>query len=342
MKLSQLARRLLVTPLVLVFLPGTSRAQFPNPGILRGSIFGRLVVAGDNRPAQGLRVELKLLTGGPVATTFTGWGGQFSFAELASGTYLVIVKELGFEPMQQTVQVDSGAQPLLLYLNKSSAADPPAPGNVVSVRELSIRPKARDAFQRGLRRLAENDPTGGVAQFQHAIAAFPGYYEAYYQIGFADLKLGRQADAEQAFRKSIQLSVGRFPQAHFGLGAILCDQGKFAEAETTIRKGLELDDDWIGHYYRARALFGLNRLDEAEKSASEVIFQKADLPEVYLLLGDIHIHQKNYSALLKDVDDYLKLDPDGPTSAEARIVQEKARRVLSESRSAATLTQPEP
>jgi tetratricopeptide (TPR) repeat protein len=230
---------------------------------------------------------------------------------------------------------------LLLFLPVVSqasedAARPTGLGYVVSVRELSIRSRARDAFQNGARLLAKNDPSGSLAQFHHAIAEFPSYYEAYYLIGVADLRLGRQGEAEQAFRKSIELSVGRFAEAQFGLGAILCDQGKFAEAEPTIRKGLEIDDHWIGHYYLARALFGLNRWDEAEKSVGEVVIRKADLPEAYLLLADIHIRQKNYSALLKDVDDYVRLDPDSATSVQARTVQENARRLLSQSNSAAT------
>ena len=235
---------------------------------------------------------------------------------------------------------------LVLVLPAMSPAqflDPGVRNNVLSVREMSIRPKARDALQKGVRHLAKNDPLGSLAEFQRAIAEFPSYYEAYYLVGIADLKLRRQADAEQAFRKSIELSLGRFAQAQFGLSAILCDQGKFAEAEPIIRQGLELDDaHWIGHYYLARALFGLNRLDEAERSANEIVVRKADLPEAYLLLADIHNHQKNYSALLNDVGCYLKLDPNSPTSAEARVVQEEAQRALSGSNSAAASTPPRP
>jgi hypothetical protein len=49
----------------------------------------------------------------------------------------------------------------------------------------------------------------------HAANAFPNYYEAYYSIGVADLKLGRDTEAQQAFQKSIELSEGRYAPPQF-------------------------------------------------------------------------------------------------------------------------------
>ena len=78
----------------------------------------------------------------------------------------------------------------------------------------------------------------------------------------------------------------------------------------------------------AWALFSLNRLDEAEKSAREVVVRKANFAEAYLLLANIHVRQNNFSALLKDLDDYLKLDPDSATSVKTKAIRDGARRAL--------------
>jgi hypothetical protein len=69
-------------------------------------------------------------------------------------------------------------------------------------------------------------------------------------------------------------------------------------------------------------------LDEAEKSAREVVVRKANFAEAYLLLADIHVRQNNFSALLKDLDDYLKLDPDSATSVITKAIRDGARRAL--------------
>ncbi len=215
--------------------------------------------------------------------------------------------------------------------------------NVVSVRELSIPPKAHHAFEQGIELLARKDAAGSLPHFQRAVAEFANYYEAYYKMGVADLKLWRIVDAEQAFRKSIELSGGQYAHPLLALGAVLVYQKKFTEAEGVTRKGLDLDPtSWSGHYYLGSALFGLNRLEEAEKSVREALRQKADSTEALRLLVGIHAHEKDYGALLKDLDEYLKLDPDSPTGVRARALRDSAQQMVVESQSTTALAQSQP
>src|SRR6202162_3080732 len=102
-----------------------------------------------------------------------------------------------------------------------SSAQSQQSGYAFSVRELSIPPKALHAFEQGMEGLAKKDAAGSLPHFQRAIAEFAGYYEAYDRMGAADLKLWRVTEAEQAFRKSIELSGGRYAHPLLALGAIL-------------------------------------------------------------------------------------------------------------------------
>jgi tetratricopeptide (TPR) repeat protein len=215
--------------------------------------------------------------------------------------------------------------------------------NVVSVRELSIPPKALRAFAQGNELLERKDAAGSLPHFQRAIAEFATYYEAFYEMGVADLKLSRISDAEQAFRKSIELSKGEYPLPLLGLGAVCNYQGKFGDAEEVTRKGLDLDATlWWGHYYLGLALFGLNRLEEAEKSVREALRQKKESTEALRLFADIHSRLKNYNALLIDLDEYLKLDPDSPTGVRVRALRDSTQRMLDESLNTTALAQPQP
>jgi tetratricopeptide (TPR) repeat protein len=224
----------------------------------------------------------------------------------------------------------------------SSAQSQPS-SYAVSVRELSIPPKALHAFEQGMERLAKKDAAGSLPHFRRAISEFAGYYEAYDRIGAADLKLWRVTEAEQAFRKSIELSGGRYAHPLLALGAILDDQEKFAEAVTVISKGLDLDpDSWRGHYYLGMALSGLNRLEEAEKSVREALLQKTDFPEAHLLLAGIHIRERDYNSLVSDLNEYLELAPDGPASGWAKALRESAQRMIFESQSTTALAKPQP
>lgn len=213
----------------------------------------------------------------------------------------------------------------------------------VSVRELSIPPKALHAFDQGIERLAKKDPGGSLPLFQRAILEYAGYYEAYDRMGAADLKLWRISEAEQAFRKSIEVSGGQYAHPLIALGAILNDQEKFAEAVSVTRKGLDLaPESWTGHYYLGLALFGLNRLVEAEHSVHEALRWKTDFPEAHLLLADIHSREEDYHSLVNDLDEYLKLAPDGPASARVKALRESVRAKVSDFHNTAALAETQP
>jgi hypothetical protein len=68
------------------------------------------------------------------------------------------------------------------------------------------------------------------------------------------------------------------------------------------------------------ALFHLNRLEEAEKSAREPLLRKPGFAWAYLMLADVHGRRGEYGMQLHDLDAYLKLEPKGPASKQVREV----------------------
>jgi tetratricopeptide (TPR) repeat protein len=201
--------------------------------------------------------------------------------------------------------------------------------NRVSAHELQIPPKAREAFNKGTELLAAKESAASIEEFQRAIKIFPEFYEAYYKIGLADLNLRHYAEAQTALETSIDLSKGRYAPSQFGLGVALCAQKRFSEAEDAARAGLDqYPDDAAGHFTMAWILFSAQRLQEAEKSARRAVLYNANLEGAYLLLAQIHLRLNDLSAVAADLDAYLRLDPAGSYSAEARAVRMQAQRVL--------------
>jgi tetratricopeptide (TPR) repeat protein len=202
----------------------------------------------------------------------------------------------------------------------------------VSSRELSIPKRASNAYKKGTDRLAKNDPAGSLVQLQRAVSEFPNFYEAYYAMGLAQLRLGRQEEAQQAFQKSIDASGGHYAEPHFGLSLLLCNQQQFTEAEPIIRKALELAPGFgAGHFTLAWALFGMNRLDEAEKNAHEALMRVPRLALAHLLLARIYARRSDYSAVLSELDAYLILTPDGAVSDQIRRFEESHKGQLASS-----------
>jgi len=309
------------------------------------SIQGSLRNHDNNQPMEMVKVELKKLTGPVVATTYTRSNGEFEFGGLTPGQYFVVVEERGYEPIRESIEIINTSRPgVFLFLKRPLEINSSEPGSSVSAHELSLPRKARDAMQKGTERLYQKkDYRGSLGEFQRAIGEAPSYYEAYEQMGVAYVNLGQTAEAEEAFRKSIELSANKYPGPYFWLASLLSDKQKFAEAEPLARRGIELDANaWRGYFELARTLLGLKRLEAAEKSAQEARTRNSAFPPLYLILANIHINRRDYSALVEDLDAYLKLDPNGPMSEQARQTREKVKGLLASTQDAPAAPLPKP
>jgi Tfp pilus assembly protein PilF len=306
------------------------------------TITGSVMVDGETEPAARVRVDVKGLGGGAIATAFTDSSGRFEAPAEGAGAVIVTVQERGYEPVEQRVDLgfEGSAPGVVITLRKARTAPVEAAGYKVSVHDLKVPGKARHEFEKGLDRLQKKDFAAGLEHFQEATRAFPDYYEAYYQIGLAHMELRHGDEAEQALQRAIDLSGGGYAEAQFALGALLCDRQQYAEAERVLRRGVEVDaNSWKGHMFLGQALFGQNRLEEAEKSAQEVLLRRSDIASAYVLLANIHIRRHEYVLGVKDLDTFLNMKPEGPTSDQARAVRAAAQRLALRLEQAATTPQ---
>jgi cytochrome c-type biogenesis protein CcmH/NrfG len=298
------------------------------PGISGGrnrfSITGTVRDADTNQAAVDTLVELRDFNGPIVAQVYTTESGSFAFSNLQMNTYDILVDRDGFERVDQQITTTSNMN-IAIELHRTRAAGAPGGGLVVSTRELSIPHKAHDAMEKGLALLYQkSDYRGSVDQFQKAIHEYPDYYEAYAQMGVADMKLSNSADAEQSLRKSIALSKDGYADAFYILATVLTDGKRYAESEPLARKAVELDaNSWQAQLQLARALYGLNNLNEAQESGEEAAKLQPDHAETYLVLANIHGKMLDYQKLVEDLNNYLKLDPNGPQAAQARQTRDQ-------------------
>ena len=300
----------------------------------------------DQRTVEMLKVDLKKFTGETVSTAFTRSNGEFEFTNLAAGHYYIVIEEKGFEPVREVIELVNGSRPgVLIWLRRPiEVGQTEAAGLKISKHELSLPSKARDTMQKGMEQLYEKkDVKGSIDSFNRAVASAPAYYEAYFQMGIAYTRLGQMDEAERAFRKSIEVSENHYAEPLTALGALFCNEKKFAEAEPLLSRSLELNaDSWQAHFEMARAQVGLNQVDAAEKNAMEARSKKADEPQVYLVLANIHIRKRNYTALLEDLDTYLKLDPNGAMAGQARDLRSKVHEGLAKAQNTPAQAPPKP
>lgn len=280
---------------------------------------------------DGVRVDLNSFSGGVVITTFTSQG-SFRFDNLRAGTYDLSFNQSGYQEVQEHLQLSGPVLGLIVNLKRLNEA-PAGSSPTVSLRELSIPQKARDSMGKGMALLHEKaDYAGSIKEFERAIKAFPNYYEAYAQIGFAYMAMKDAAHSEEALRQSIVLSQEHYPDAFLFLAALFSTQRRFADAEPLARKAVDLaPDSWHAQSEMAQALLGLERPVDAEKYAQAAVKLQPDNPLLWLLLADVHSQLQNNPALIEDLDTYLKLAPKGAMAERARQGRDEAKQRLQQS-----------
>ncbi len=287
------------------------------------SIGGSVRDGSNQRSMESIQVILKGATGTPIATAFTRDNGDFQFDGLRDGDYTIEIRVKDYEQFQEQVSLNGASRlGLSIFLVKpgKTPAVPALHELSISAHQLSVPRKAHDEFEKGMALIyLKSDYRGAIVEFQLAIRDFPTYYEAYAEEGSAYYQLQDLGHAEEALQKSVDLSSGQYADAMFTLAAILTDTKRYEEAESVSRRGVSVDaSSWRGPFELARALTALKKTDEAEKSAEKSRDLMPDNPPVYLLLANIHIQRKDYPALIRDLDDYLRLAPVGPEADQAR------------------------
>ena len=293
-----------------------------------GIISGTVLLKAGNRPASQVAVKLKSHAAGIFRSILTDYEGHFEVRNLPPSTYEIMVDEPGYEPARTSTELDGTAAKLVLYLNPSNS--PPAERNryTVSARELSIPGKARSEYEKGVERLRKRDLAGSLGHFTKAAQAFPEYYEAYYHVGVVKTNLGQFDEAMRAFLKAVDLSGGRYAWADFGIGYVLFLQGKPEDAETAVRRGLELDSSSPDAYViLGMAQLRLDRADEAERSAREALLRNPNFGPAYLVLSDAYGRKHEYQAQLQGLDTYLKLEPNTSSSERVRQAREAVQKM---------------
>jgi len=295
------------------------------------SLQGTVIEQATNAPVPGVRVTIISTTGGLGAqTTYTDSEGCFH-AQVVPATYNIRVEATGYEPSDETVNAQGTEAPVIVSIRRD-ASNFVGPGQgVVSAKDLRVPDKALKALRRGLDNLEKSQPEKAEVQFREALASYPDYPEAHYRLGLARMSLGDISGAETSLQRAIELTDGRNAGAQFAMGALLCQQRRFAEPLRSLERGEAVDSaSFQGPLFHGQALFGLGRLEEAEKQEIEALRRRAEIPLAYLILSNIHIAMHRYPELVEDLDNFLKLQPVGALSDAARHTRELALQQIAE------------
>jgi tetratricopeptide (TPR) repeat protein len=146
--------------------------------------------------------------------------------------------------------------------------------------------------------------------------------QVWFDLGFAQSHLGKNADAMTAYRRAVQLSPKWF-EANLNLGLVLAAAGNSAAAADSLRKAVQLKPTTGGAAAMGNAWFALGQvLEESDSKEALSAYQRA----AELVPGDARITLATASLMAKTGDNagaealYLKLTETGSDDATAGLI----------------------
>lgn len=326
-------RRNLLSALALMLaLAFTASAQ-------RNTLRGK-VRAPDGNPVNNAIVELRISGSGMIGQTVTRNDGDFAFSGLASGEYELAVTAAGFEPIVQIerfVNSDRMGFNEVLYseIIIRPRADPAlAPPSTYFAQDV---PKpARAAYEKAIAKLREGKSEEGIALLREATASFNEYFDAHFALGKELFRIGKDNEALEELERARQIN-DRQDALYQVFGLVMLKQQKYKLAQRIFAEAININANNVhAHFYRGLTLIELairesgpqreTDFANAEKELNRALeLSNKRMTEVYKQRARIHERRGNNEAAARELETYLKAEPDAKNAEAIRQAIAKLR-----------------
>ena len=300
----RLLRHLCIAVVLLVLASSPSWAAF-----IRGVVRFR-----DGRFADKVVVRLRSDKIAFYTETTTDPRGKFDFDGLTPTTYHITIEGQGFRPYESVVDITVSKmdyEEIMLTPVKDAEAVAP-PEGIVNAEDAPIPPVALKEYDAAKKALEDKDADGSVKHYRKALQIYPKYAAAYLGLGLLHLELGKLDDAQSELQSANELSPNN-PGGYLALGALFNKQKKYDDAAKALGRGLELNPEVAdGQYELARTYWATGRWQDAEPHAQKAATLAPTMAAPHVLLGNIALRKQDAAGAMKEFQEYLRLDPNGP------------------------------
>ena len=180
---------------------------------------------------------------------------------------------------------------------------------------------SRYHFDSGLIYLGLEELEKAREGFARAVEIDDNFAEAWNNLGKIAEALGRDSEAEAAYRKAFDILTYVTPEfAAYNLGNLLLRQGRLAEAEDFGRKALARNWRFIPAYKLLSDVFvAQNRMDEAEAVLKSGLEADMDSTSTMLALAE---HQVRIGKTFEAGELFKRIATKYPKSREAKVAQD--------------------
>jgi Tfp pilus assembly protein PilF len=254
--------------------------------------------------------------------------GRVRFVVTSLGEFTVVVEPAGQPSLQKEVSVrEPGETQVDVYLRPSANGERGGTGAAVTgggggaAGKMILAPKAREAFDKGLRALSAEKMRDAEKFVGEAARLAPGHPDVLYAQGVLYLKQKNWSEAQSVLEKATQIDPGH-ARAFAALGMALTDQGKFEAAIMPLTKSIALEGaavDWETEYVLARAYYESAKYPEALVLSQKALdASKGRAPDIMLLLAQALTVNGQYAQAEETLKAFLRDYGDRPEAAKAR------------------------
>jgi len=195
---------------------------------------------------------------------------------------------------------------------------------------------ARRAYEKGLQAEKNGKLADARKYFETAVEAYPGFANAWFQLGTILQRENRKDAARMAYTQATTTNSTFLPP-YLSLASMAYEAENWAEVLSFTGHILDLDPlnhaDVTGYtldldpanyaeayFYNAIANYKLNKIDAAEKSGlkAEHLDLRPHFPQLHLLLAEIYARKSDYALAISEIQTYLALVPHAKAAAQAR------------------------
>jgi Tfp pilus assembly protein PilF len=277
-----------------------------------------------------LRVTVQLSTPRGNFTTYSDANGSFVFSGLRSGTYRITIdagKE--FELANETVEIaqsprTSGSTYTVDVQLRLKAVEITPPG-VVDISLVGIPKPALDLYGEALKAKQKGDLKKAIEQLKEAVWLHAEFMLAFNELGLLYMQTNQLEEAETALQAALKLAPNAFPPI-FNHGLLMTQKRQFDIAETWLRRAVALNESSApAHLYLGRVLVSLQKYDDAEKHLLRSILLGGEgFALAHRFLGALYLEQGKNEQGVKELEKYLKLEPN---AKDARRLRETIKRL---------------
>ena len=278
------------------------------------------VTALDGKPQYDVRVELHdASTGKLVAAVNTGVAGSFSIEMVPYGRYEVIATR-GIATLRQDVEVRDSFSTVNLRIDTSNPNDAATEDGLVSVAELRVPRRARDAYLKAKQEVLKNHPEKASSYLEKALQSYSAYAPTLTLRGLLSLDNNDASAAVEDFDSAIHAD-STYALAYSAMAKAFNRLHKFDEALRAAERASSLaPNSWLPYFEMAKSYLAKTDFPRALQQLTHAQNQlRQDYAPIHFVRASALLGLKNYQDAAVELTSFLKLAPkNDPNTATAQ------------------------